>query len=130
MTSECPHRAWFRRLRRLAAGLCLLAMTAQVALSGLHAVHETANLPLAWASSESLPSLRTDVPAAHHGARHDPGDCPACRTTSDLKTLALPLPAGLPTVVLATGPLGPSAEAVPAGLLPRDMAARAPPLAS
>lgn len=127
MMNEFSHRAWSRRLRRLAVSLCLAAMTAQVGLSGLHAVHETANLPLACASPDSSPSLRADVPSANHGARHDPGDCPACRSTSELKALVLPLPAGLPTVVLAIGLLGPSAVTVPAAFLPRDLAARAPP---
>lgn len=124
MSSDSLFRAPPSRLRRLAAGLCLLAMTAQAALSGLHAFHEARTLLLVCASPDASPALRAEAPSAHPGSRHDSSACPGCRTTSELRTLISPVAVAAAPVVLALRDCVPvDAEAgdqsCPGGLSPR-----------
>lgn len=116
------------RLRRLAGSLCLVAMMAQTALSGLHAFHEAGNLPLAGFSTDPSPALRAGAAGEHHGSRHDPAACPGCRTTSELRTLVSPAALAASPVVLALPARIPSDPGSTAQSSPGGLSARAPPL--
>lgn len=127
MTSGFLRTPLFARLRRLAGSVCLAAMVAQAALSGLHVLHDSDNLPLAFAAEDASSSLSAEAPREHHGTRHDPAACPACRTASEWKSL---LPSASANALPATRALEdwPPADAgLPDQSQPGGWSARAPP---
>lgn len=114
-----------RRLRRIPAVLCALAVAVQVLSPVLHAGHELAHEHVAVAG---VPELHA---TADHGSaerRHDSTSCPQCRLVSQLRTLSpLSVVATLP--VLRADWIATSTRIVASSQATRDSGApRAPPL--
>jgi len=119
------------RVRRLAAFLCLGAVSAQLTLPVLHTTHEGGNFsPAALLSPDPSPALHSSASTAPHGEGHDPAACPACRTASQLQGGAPAAAAQLlPIHVFSLIGLA-EGETPPAEACASGFAARAPPLAA
>jgi predicted acylesterase/phospholipase RssA len=118
-----------RRFRSFSAGLCLFAVTLQVAWPALHAGHEQSHLPMASMVAESITSSNTSL-FDDHDSRHDAASCPVCRIASQLKSLTAPTMFARAVTVLAASIAARGDDALRSWPAVRAGPSRAPPLLS